>query len=351
MRWSHAICCLLGCLGAMLYALPFASASMDASVREAMQQPDSLSHGGYLDWTQRKAVAVGRGFPPETVQAPGRRRQLARRAAVLDARRNLLEVLQGVRIQSQTTVKDLAAQNDTVRQELRGMVQFSVVESTIDQPDGGAEARVSVSLDYLDIHALPPQTTNLTPPAATQSPDGAEPAPRNRLRRPVTRKFHEQQDAEPPAASQKRFGLKMHSHGQGTPQISPPVLLPRTPAPPRAALPQWDGATGVVVDARGTGFEPSLAPSLHDGRGELYPAEQLTPEVISRDGIVRYFRDMFTAMGSPAAGESPLVVNATGTLPGRPDALVIAPAEAPSVRALMNIPNTPLGTGKVVIVF
>lgn len=59
----------------------------------------------------------------------------ARRAAVVDAQRNLLEVVQGVRITSGTTVRDAQLESDVIANRVKGLLTnyFTISEKTTEE--------------------------------------------------------------------------------------------------------------------------------------------------------------------------------------------------------------------------
>lgn len=75
---------------------------------------------------------------------------LARRAAIVDAQRNLLEVLEGVRVTSGTTVKDAQLESDLIANRVKGLLKnyFTLNESTTEE-DGTwlAEVRLGVCVN------------------------------------------------------------------------------------------------------------------------------------------------------------------------------------------------------------
>ncbi len=77
-------------------------------------------NNGHIDWGADKIIATGTGVSSEESL---RARVLARRAALVDAGRNLLETLRGVHIDSKTLVKDLELSSDVVNKKLEGFVQ------------------------------------------------------------------------------------------------------------------------------------------------------------------------------------------------------------------------------------
>ena len=61
--------------------------------------------------------AIGIGLPPDNTSSV-RAATLARRAAIVDAQRTLAEAIQGVRVDSETTMQDLSIASDTVKTQV-----------------------------------------------------------------------------------------------------------------------------------------------------------------------------------------------------------------------------------------
>jgi hypothetical protein len=77
--------------------------------------------------SEDRVTAAGQGVAPESVESPGRARLMARRAAVLDLKRNLLEFVNGISIQSTTTLKDFMAY-DEVKTSVEGTIRGVTIE-------------------------------------------------------------------------------------------------------------------------------------------------------------------------------------------------------------------------------
>jgi hypothetical protein len=69
--------------------------------------------------------------------------------------------------------------------------------------------------------------------------------------------------------------------------------------------------TGLVVDARGLGAKPVLAPRLLDSAGKpLYGPEALAAEARVSTGVAAWFTDLDAAKKAPRVGAQPLVLKA-----------------------------------------
>lgn len=77
-------------------------------------------------------------------------RLMARRAAKVDALRNLTEQVYGVRIDSHTTVRDFVTQSDVIRARLEAVIQGASEIDYIEHPDDTAEVTVEVTLGRVE---------------------------------------------------------------------------------------------------------------------------------------------------------------------------------------------------------
>src|SRR6056297_627345 len=77
---------------------------------------------GEIDWTKLIIKAVGIGAPnpdlPQRAQRPA-----AKRAAKEDAKRNLLEIIQGVHVSSETTVENFMLKDDVIKSRVEGVLR------------------------------------------------------------------------------------------------------------------------------------------------------------------------------------------------------------------------------------
>jgi len=74
-----------------------------------------------VDWGQTYVEATGMAVAPHNTKG-AQARALARRGAIVDLQRNLLESIGGVQIDSRTTMNDFMAE-DRVRSEVHGLIQ------------------------------------------------------------------------------------------------------------------------------------------------------------------------------------------------------------------------------------
>jgi hypothetical protein len=82
----------------------------------------------------------------DIAQSEAQIKLMTRRAAKVDALRNLLEVIYGLQIDGRTTVRDFVTQSDVIRARLAATIQGAREIDYKVQPDGTAEVTVEVTL-------------------------------------------------------------------------------------------------------------------------------------------------------------------------------------------------------------
>jgi hypothetical protein len=89
------------------------------------------------------------GLDPGTealAQSEAQIKLMSRRAAKVDALRNLLEVIYGLQIDARTTVRDFVTSSDVIRARLSATIQGAREIDYKVEPDGTAEVTVEVTL-------------------------------------------------------------------------------------------------------------------------------------------------------------------------------------------------------------
>ncbi|OGW27497.1 MAG: hypothetical protein A2X56_11570 [Nitrospirae bacterium GWC2_57_13] len=111
------------------------------------------------------------------------------------------------------------------------------------------------------------------------------------------------------------------------------TLLPRTPPTGLTgtlvpAAP-GDAYTGLIIDARGLGLRPAMAPKIVNEEGkEVYGSAWVSRDYAVREGMVGYLKDPIAAQTNPRVTDRPLIVKALRVSgEGRVD-LVITNADA-----------------------
>ncbi|MBP2630302.1 MAG: Lipoprotein LPP20-like [Firmicutes bacterium] len=229
-----------------------------------------------VDWNSNTISAVGVGSAPDSATKEGPADALARRAAVVDAYRNLASIVYGVEIENHTTVEQLAVKKDTIKTSVSGVISNARIvdeeklddgnyQITISMPIFGAKNSLASAVWQNDDHAND-VTVPVAPPTTTS---------------PVTN----------PIPNDRVLPI-------------PPV----TPAKTEIVHP--GSITGVIIDCRGLGLERAMAPNVLDTTGRsIYNSKDVDNDIIIKKGLATYSKtDDPTKI--TAAGINPLLIKA-----------------------------------------
>lgn len=108
-------------------------------------------------WADMDITAVGNGAPPANAINESQARNMAKRAAKLDALRNLAETVKGVQVDSKTTVQDFVTQSDEIRSKVDMFIQGAQVLEEKQLEDGTYEVKVGMNLKPLSDVIKPKQ--------------------------------------------------------------------------------------------------------------------------------------------------------------------------------------------------
>ena len=102
---------------------------------------------GEVNWSRQYIEVKGTGIiNQERFKNQAQARAMAQRAAVVDAQRNLLEVSQGVHVNSETTVRDLMLESDVITTRVNGIVKGAEQMGNARLIDGGAAIEVTMRM-------------------------------------------------------------------------------------------------------------------------------------------------------------------------------------------------------------
>lgn len=134
-RLGHAVLVGLG----LTQAAGAAAQGADKPVIEKLQH-------GEINWTEKTVVATGSGAPDLKLPNVAAIRLNAERAAKLNAYRNILETLKGMRVSADKTGKQALAEGQ-VRTQVEGIVRGCKVADTRYYSDGGVDVVLQCPLD------------------------------------------------------------------------------------------------------------------------------------------------------------------------------------------------------------
>ncbi|MBP2634884.1 MAG: hypothetical protein H6Q72_791 [Firmicutes bacterium] len=236
-------------------AAPVITAAETTSAATAL---DPVGSNGSIDWDKRTIEAVGYGLPSSLSKSPAHAQLMARRAAIADAYRNLLEAIQGVKVDSETTVQNFETVNDTVKVKISGLVSGARIVT--EQPLADGSYQVTMSVNLYGRSSLSEIIADTTKSA------GQQPLPDPSL-----------------------------------------AYIPK-------ALPAY---TGLVIDTTGLPLVRAMSPVIYDETGRpIYGHTNLIPDYVVSKGMVDYMctpedlRDL--DLGQSRAGINPISVKAIG---------------------------------------
>jgi hypothetical protein len=249
--------------------------------------------GGAIDWSGQTVAARGTGALDPGNSNRDLARQMAQRAATVVAQRNLLEIVKGIRVDSDTRVQGLMAEHDSVYQRIEAVVKVARQRSSARFDSLGGAVEVELECDLYGEAGV----------------EGAL------LPSPI---------AGPPAGNV----------GGG--------LSDRA----REFLRQY---SAVVLDAGSTGLKPSLFPKLYDDSGALLlDPRELASTGATRACAVQYVGTLDQALARPDFGQ-PLVLRVRDVRGKLGADIVLARGDADQLKRMGDGLAFLTGTGRVLI--
>ena len=278
--------------------------------------------------------AEGFGFADAKRFPESQARLMAVRAAKIDAQRNLLETINGVRVTAGTTVKDMALESDIIGTRVKGMLQGSFeVSSDVKLESDNWVASVTMAVCLAKDDGDCRERTTL---ASITQP--------NLKGAPVAERFSQ---ADVAAVATVATTAAPVPSAEETPVES--VEAPVSEQPAQAAAVAASGNaqhSGLIVDASSLNFSPMLDVRLKTGQGkELYGPGHVA---MGTDWL-HWAASLESAQAmSDIVGENTLVVTPSGL--GESSELVIEDQDAIAIFTSNTMSGDYLSDGKVIIV-
>ena len=223
---------------------------------------------GSINYADRTIQATGIGFIPVNVINAGQARRSAMRIAKQDALRQLIEIVNGVNVTSETTVSG-AMFDDVIKTQVQGAIRGA---RKVGEPkylsDTSVEVVYEVSMNNISRALLP--IAERAPVLSYES---------------VT-----------------ATGTAAAAAGQGG---------------GAAAAPASGGVTGIIIDGSGLGLRPAMSPRILNQSGTvLYGPGQYDRDYAAANGVVGYAKTLGQAKTDTRVQGNPLVLrgaSASGT--------------------------------------
>ena len=206
---------------------------------------------GSVNYSEQTISAIGIGFVPQNAINAGQARRLALRIAKQDALRQLIEIVNGVTLTSETIMSG-AMVDDVISTKVRGFIRGARQNGDPKYlSDTSVEVEYSVPMSGISDIMLPP----LTVPAA--APGEAAAAPTS---------------------------------------------------------PTAGGITGVIIDARGLKARPAMAPRILDQNGNaVYGPGTYSREYAVTNGVAGYSKSLEAAQKDARVMGNPLIIKGVAT--------------------------------------
>ena len=214
-----------------------------------------LVPGGAIDWSGMTARARGTGVLDPGNSNRDQAWQMAERAATVVAQRNLLEIIKGVRVDSDTRVQDYMAEYDTVYRRVEGIVKDARPRGPARYDSLGGTVEVELECDLYGEAGV--ENALMSLPAAG-----------------------------PPSSAVSAGGLSDRAH---------------------EFLRQY---SGLVLDGGNSGLKPSLFPKIYDESGNLLldPRAHLMYQGAPGMHAVQFIATLNQVLARPEFARPPLVL-------------------------------------------
>jgi len=267
-----------------------------ALVSQAQYVTQTFGENQTVDWSSQVIRAVGIGSPNPNLPIAAQR-AASIRTAKLDAVRNLVETIKGIYLTSETTVRNSMIENDVITTRVEALAQnFKQVEGPRYMSDGSVEVVVEMPITGAISDALLPGQFG---------------------------------------------GGQFMTAGQ---MICPTCGQPwpqGKPVPPGVTLQQFGGATamttsgvytGLIIDCKGLGVRPAMAPKIVDEQGnEIYGSKFVSREWAVEIGMVGYDKDLNRARQNDRVTSNPLVIRGVQAAGQNKTDVVISSADAAAI--------------------
>ena len=238
---------------------------------------------GSINYGDRTIQAIGIGFIPENVINAGQARRSAMRIAKQDALRQLIEIVNGVNVTSETTVSG-AMFDDVIKTQVQGAIRGA---RQIGEPkylsDTSVEVVYEVKMADISLVLLPM----------------AEKAP--------TLTFD-----------------NVNVTVSGTVAAAPEQQQAGTDTGVKSG-----GVTGIIIDGTGLGLRPAMSPRiLNQGGSVVYGPGQYSRDYAAANGVAGYAKSLDQAKSDTRVQGNPLIIRAASTSGSTSADVIISNADA-----------------------
>ena len=276
-----------------------------------------------IDWRNKVVTVTGEGVAPTDGQNYTQTKGLASRAAQADAYRKLGEMVNGVRVEGETTVENMLTTKDTIKLKVTATIRGAKILKETFLSDGGYRVTMQVPIfgvsnslasavfekNYV-VEPFPEPVfegnQNYSTPYQSQNYSTSYQSPLSRM------------SAVSTLGNDNVKNLQANSL-----TVTEPIYQPMayegyqaanvTAQPAKRSVADYasmaEGTyTGLIVDCRGLELQPVMSPVIKNSNGtKIYGHKNLDIDEVIRRGMADYIDD---TNNTTRAGENPLVVKA-----------------------------------------
>ena len=301
---------------------------------------------GFVNWSTGDVVVYGYGAAAEGKEHSAVGRLQARRAAVVDAYRNLAEVVHGVKVTSSAVVKDMMLASDVVMTSVNQMIKGAKVIAE-EYVSGIYRVQVSMPMRAKFVGAVyerPALSTGLVTPVSNI----ASAVLRSLMDFAIQPGYAATTELQPLSINSRdeyQYAKKLLSHlrdNQGEAVDKVEAELQR--------YEEGESITGLVIDASAIPeFEMATIPRIRSVEGELlYPTDETSYDEVLKKRPASYDFSVDDAVKNKRVAHEPIVIASSGIYKSKRSDLVV-PSEYASVIKRLNRTG-PVNQAKVIIV-
>ena len=306
---------------------PLIAALVLIATRLPAQQPEryaieplvSQLAKGYIDWTQHALFAYGEGTAPTAVTDPVQQRLHGLRNARDAAFRNMRQLIGQVRLNADTQLQDAGLDRD-----FQELVRVAIGSQSEDQERYRIAVRLLLLGDFAaavlpQVEPIDPRSYDLSyfddSPVVPTTPDSlTAPVGTDSLEMLATTDSL----AVPATADSLAISATTDSLALDTPDsLTTPATADSLAADELVFFVPEAPYTGLLIDVRGLGLQPSIAPKVLSTAGHVIHGAATVDRSLTTDyGVAGYDDDIDHAYTSERLGgeeANPFVVRATGT--------------------------------------
>ncbi|MFC1566928.1 hypothetical protein ACFL4A_03705 [bacterium] len=243
---------------------------------------------GVVNWSEGYIEVLGNGAPPLDVNNKAQARLMAERAALVVAYRNLVEAVNGVRVNSESTINNYVVESDKIKTGIEGFVQGAAIipnektgENYTYLSDGSIRVKLRVPINGNDSLA------EFVMPEVMESEGVDEPKKMKKVRK-----------------------------------LKPGAV------------------TGIVFDASEFDLKPAMSPHVYDENGkEVYGTQFVTRRFAIEKGVAGYVKGVDNIESDTRTGDNPLVIQAIEVDGSVATDIIISSKDAKKIKKLKNKDN------------